>query len=67
MVELEDSRNSLVKENQQLKESISDLKLQLQNIDKSVSFANTSELGKVCHPVPSLLAFWKLNLWSYVN
>ncbi|XP_061966542.1 uncharacterized protein LOC133690311 isoform X5 [Populus nigra] len=47
VVELEDSRNSLVKENQQLKESISDLKLQLQNIDTSVSFANTSELGKV--------------------
>ncbi|KAL3585852.1 hypothetical protein D5086_012719 [Populus alba] len=47
VVELEDSRNSLVKENQQLKESISDLKLQLQNIDTSVSFANTSELGKL--------------------
>ncbi|KAJ6921218.1 protein hook [Populus alba x Populus x berolinensis] len=46
VVELEDSRNSLVKENQQLKESISDLKLQLQNINTSVSFANTSELGK---------------------
>uniref|UniRef100_A0A6M2F4N5 Uncharacterized protein n=1 Tax=Populus davidiana TaxID=266767 RepID=A0A6M2F4N5_9ROSI len=37
VVELEDSRNSLVKENQQLKE----------NIDTSVSFANTSELGKL--------------------
>ncbi|KAI9392555.1 hypothetical protein POPTR_006G110400v4 [Populus trichocarpa] len=47
VVELEDSRNSLVKENQQLKESISNLKLQLQNIDTSVSFANTSELGKL--------------------
>ncbi|KAL9362052.1 hypothetical protein Peur_044837 [Populus x canadensis] len=47
VVELEDSRNSLVKENQQLKESISDLKLQLQNTDTSVSFANTSELGKL--------------------
>ncbi|CAK7343518.1 unnamed protein product [Dovyalis caffra] len=46
VVELEDSRNSLVKENQQLKESVSDLKLQLQNIETSVSSANTSELGK---------------------
>ncbi|XP_011018970.1 PREDICTED: rho-associated protein kinase 2 isoform X2 [Populus euphratica] len=47
VVELEDSRNSLVKENQQLKESMSDLKLQPQNINTRVSFANTSDLGKL--------------------
>ncbi|XP_034912292.1 uncharacterized protein [Populus alba] len=48
VVELEYSRNSLVKENQQLKESVSDLKLQLQNVEtqQSISSANTSELGK---------------------
>ncbi|XP_061955695.1 uncharacterized protein LOC133677608 isoform X3 [Populus nigra] len=48
VVELEYSRNSLVKENQQLKESVADLKLQLQNVEtqQSISSANTSELGK---------------------
>ncbi|KAG6744403.1 hypothetical protein POTOM_053123 [Populus tomentosa] len=48
VVELEYSRNSLVKENQQLKESVSDLKLQLQNVEtqQRISSANTSELGK---------------------
>ncbi|KAJ6871722.1 hypothetical protein NC652_037165 [Populus alba x Populus x berolinensis] len=48
VVELEYSRNSLVKENQQLKESVSDLKLQLQNVEtqQSISSANTSEHGK---------------------
>ncbi|KAL9337108.1 hypothetical protein Peur_071596 [Populus x canadensis] len=48
VVELEYSRNSLVKENQQLKESVSVLKLQLQNVEtqQSISSANTSELGK---------------------
>ncbi|KAJ4832545.1 hypothetical protein Tsubulata_000107 [Turnera subulata] len=46
VVELEESRNSLLKENQQLSESISGLRLQLQNFETSIASAGASERGK---------------------
>ncbi|XP_044507875.1 cingulin-like isoform X2 [Mangifera indica] len=39
---LEESRNSLVKENQQLSENVCSLQLQLQNLENTVSFACSS-------------------------
>ncbi|XP_021621651.1 nucleoporin nup211 isoform X2 [Manihot esculenta] len=47
VVELEESRNILLKENQQLMDNISGLRLQLQNVEGNISSSNTSaELKK---------------------
>ncbi|XP_031247467.1 putative leucine-rich repeat-containing protein DDB_G0290503 isoform X2 [Pistacia vera] len=43
VVVLEESRNSLIKENQQLNENVSSLQLQLQNLENSVSSARSSD------------------------
>ncbi|WCJ27863.1 Mitochondrial ATP synthase D chain-related protein [Euphorbia peplus] len=43
VVEFEESRNSLIKENQQLKKSMLDLQLQIQNLEMRVASTNTSD------------------------